>query len=228
MQLHSSATIRHKLIDGLVVILNLKSGSYYILDEVASVIWQAYIENACDEDVLSRLADVFDAEPARMKADFDSFKRNCIEKGFLVTTGSNPDIAQARFVRVTFPVWHAWCCIVRAAMSLRWRGFEVTYSDTAGLVVSCETKDVDHILSAALRAFLLAENFAPLRRAPKDCLPRSLALFRFLRNMGIPVEHCIGVDRYPFHAHAWVEYRGEVLLDADRRAQFTTLARIEA
>ena len=177
MQLHPSPAIRYQLIDGLVVILHLKGGSFYILDDVASVIWHACTENACDEAALRRLANAFEAEPERLKLDFDSFKHSCIEKGFLVTTGSNPDRAQARLARVTFPILHAWVCIVRTAISLRWRGFEATYSDCASLVGSCQPKGIDQFLPGALRAFLLAENFAPLKHAPNDCLPRSLALF---------------------------------------------------
>ena len=44
-----------------------------------------------------------------------------------------------------------------------------------------------------------------------DCLPRSLTLYLLLRRKGIPATLQIGVKRYPFGAHAWVECLGEVL-----------------
>ena len=50
------------------------------------------------------------------------------------------------------------------------------------------------------------------RRGP-DCLPRSLTLFVLLRRRGVPATLRIGVKRYPFGAHAWVECLGEVLDD---------------
>ena len=50
------------------------------------------------------------------------------------------------------------------------------------------------------------------RRGP-DCLPRSLTLYLLLRRRGIPATLHIGVKRYPFGAHAWVECMGEVLDD---------------
>ena len=51
------------------------------------------------------------------------------------------------------------------------------------------------------------------RRGP-DCLPRALAIFVLLRRRGVPATLRIGVKRYPFGAHAWVECRGEVLDDS--------------
>ena len=47
-----------------------------------------------------------------------------------------------------------------------------------------------------------------------DCLPRALAIFVLLRARGLPAKLCIGVKRYPFGAHAWVECLGEVLDDS--------------
>ena len=47
-----------------------------------------------------------------------------------------------------------------------------------------------------------------------DCLPRSLTLYLLLRRRGVPATLHIGVKRYPFGAHAWVECLGEVLDDA--------------
>jgi hypothetical protein len=46
------------------------------------------------------------------------------------------------------------------------------------------------------------------------CLERSLALFYFARRAGIPVTYHHGVQPQPFAAHAWVEYRGQVINDA--------------
>ena len=47
-----------------------------------------------------------------------------------------------------------------------------------------------------------------------DCLPRALAIFVLLRRQGVPARLCIGVKRYPFGAHAWVECLGDVLDDS--------------
>jgi hypothetical protein len=47
-----------------------------------------------------------------------------------------------------------------------------------------------------------------------DCLPRAMAVYILLRRRGVPATLRIGVKRYPFGAHAWVECLGEALDDA--------------
>ena len=47
-----------------------------------------------------------------------------------------------------------------------------------------------------------------------DCLPRSVAIYVLLRRQGVPVTLRIGVKRFPFAAHAWVECLGEVFDDS--------------
>ena len=59
-----------------------------------------------------------------------------------------------------------------------------------------------------------AENLFWFRDAPDDCLPRSLALFSFLRALGLPATHKIGGTRYPgLLMHAWVESSERALID---------------
>jgi hypothetical protein len=82
------------------------------------------------------------------------------------------------------------------------------------------------LLERAEKAFLLAENLFPLRGAPRDCLPRSLALFSFLNSIGIECVHNIGVIRTPFTAHAWVEVGGSPVLEQRHEPEFHRLARI--
>ncbi|MBA2301231.1 MAG: lasso peptide biosynthesis B2 protein [Acidobacteria bacterium] len=45
------------------------------------------------------------------------------------------------------------------------------------------------------------------------CLEQSLALYYLLRHQGVAIKYCHGVKSYPFEAHAWVEYQGEVIND---------------
>ena len=77
-----------------------------------------------------------------------------------------------------------------------------------------------------LKLFRTAEGCYPTRRAPMDCLPRSLALTRFLRTAGFPAEHVMGVALYPFEAHAWVELAGSALNEgATFLTRFTVIQR---
>jgi hypothetical protein len=57
------------------------------------------------------------------------------------------------------------------------------------------------------------------------CLEQSLVLYYLLRSQGIAVNYRQGVQPYPFQAHAWIEYRGEVVNDIPEHArQFTALS----
>ncbi len=80
-----------------------------------------------------------------------------------------------------------------------------------------------------MAVFLRAEHGFISRLGPRDCLPRSLALFSFLAGAGFAVTHVIGVQRYPFAAHAWVEHDGVKLLQvAGSETDFTPIALLSA
>jgi len=56
------------------------------------------------------------------------------------------------------------------------------------------------------------------------CLEQSLTLYYLLRRKGIAAKYCQGVQPFPFQAHAWVEYRGQVINDiAEHAEQFARL-----
>jgi hypothetical protein len=55
-----------------------------------------------------------------------------------------------------------------------------------------------------------------------QCLERSLVLYDYLRCRGISVQIRLGIQRYPFMAHAWVEYRGETINDVPEHVRIFT------
>jgi hypothetical protein len=55
-------------------------------------------------------------------------------------------------------------------------------------------------------------------RPRKDCLPKALTIYYLLRRQGVPVNFCLGVKKYPFSAHSWVEYQGETIDDREAKA----------
>jgi Transglutaminase-like superfamily len=63
-------------------------------------------------------------------------------------------------------------------------------------------------------------------RSRLDCLPKSVTLFLMLKTK-VPVDLCIGVKKFPFSGHAWVEHNGKVIGDNPRRVQaYTVLSRV--
>ena len=58
-----------------------------------------------------------------------------------------------------------------------------------------------------------------------DCLPKALTLFLLLKNKA-QVDFCLGVKKFPFAGHAWIEYRGMVIGDSPKRVRaYTVLSR---
>ena len=64
----------------------------------------------------------------------------------------------------------------------------------------------------AIEAVRTATRYYYRRRL--DCLPRAVAVYVLLRCRGVPATLRIGVKRFPFGAHAWVECLGEVIDDS--------------
>jgi len=61
------------------------------------------------------------------------------------------------------------------------------------------------------------------------CLEQSLALYVLLRRRGVPAELRLGVQVYPFYAHAWVELDGKpVNEDPERIQKFRALPEVVA
>jgi hypothetical protein len=64
-----------------------------------------------------------------------------------------------------------------------------------------------------IRWFSWAESLFPILRE-RDCLPRSFALYHYLRYNDVSACHVIGITPSPFAAHAWVEMAGLPILDS--------------
>lgn len=58
------------------------------------------------------------------------------------------------------------------------------------------------------------------------CLQRSATTACLLRRKGIPAQLVIGVERFPFYAHAWVEVDGRVVNDSPQvKKRYTVIER---
>lgn len=231
-----TAAIRDAEIEGLRVVLDLRSEQYHVLDDVATAMWEALTTAGSRSEAVDRLEQRFDVDRERLRSDLDRFTAGCEARGFLepADRAARPDRPERTGGRAARRRGSAWLAY-RAVLSLigtTWRlrrsGFRRTYEDCTRLPAATAPPD-PALASSAARAFLHAEEVFLARRAPDDCLTRSLALYRFLRGVGLPAEHVIGVRRVPFRAHAWVELAGEpVIDDSGRRLRFVPLARIAA
>jgi len=226
--------IRHVRVEDRVIIMDIRSESYFALDPTASHMWDELALGNGRDETLRSLEEKFSSDPSELAADFDEFVEKCIARGLLSreleqsleVPGAVPLTGRARGLFTL----RAWWSLLETKLSLSRRGFSGTYN--AALAMACpegvaRDDTAMELLSRALKAFARAENFFYLKRAPLDCLPRSLALFRFLRSVGLPAQHCIGVRPFPFSAHAWTECYGRVVHDDEsNRGRFTVIARI--
>lgn len=223
--------IRFEEIDGVIMFLDLRLGTYHAIESVAARMWDS-IQNLEERPaIIQSIQKNYPVESDQLEMDFDAFIEQLLKLGFLEKEKPELPIEARVTGRVGVKhllVMRAWSSLLTTVCSLSVRGFGKTYARYSTIpVVKSETETNRNLLTTALAAFNRAENFFHMKTAPKDCLPRSLALFRFLRAVGLPVEHCIGVKRFPFTAHAWVEHEGEVIYDyPGRLGEFTTLARI--
>jgi hypothetical protein len=97
-------------------------------------------------------------------------------------------------------------------LSLRARGWTGTVARIRSRVErrSTELEPSLGVVCAVERRVALAAAFYPGRAR---CLEQSLALYLLLRSRHVAVRYCQGVQFYPFEAHAWIEYHGQVVND---------------
>lgn len=213
----------------MAVILDLRAADYVILNRVATAMWKTILSGLSPRESIADLARQFDASVPDLERDLATFREACVARGFL-QAHPPPDNKRALSERNPAPptALKAWWSLVLTSYRLSRFGFGPTYGRYALLPSPGSSGEpLPERVAATERAFLRAENFFPLRSAPRDCLPRSLALYHFALSAGLPAEHLIGVRRLPFEAHAWVECAGRPLLDAPREiAAYSTLARL--
>lgn len=214
--LRPSDRIFFAFVDGIVVILDRTTDSYFALNERASTIWRALLKGEM----------VVDQETSDFIAD-------CHSRGLLVEMEAAPaKPAKSRPASIGLlacaGLWTllAIRSLQRSNRQLRRHGFSFAHTDhevrCAGLPATRPVADLDR----ALAAFYRAESVVPMPGAPDDCLPRSLALFAYLRSLCFPAEHLIGVRRYPsLTMHAWVEVDGYVVADREEAKEFVPIAR---
>jgi hypothetical protein len=103
------------------------------------------------------------------------------------------------------------------ALALRLRGYIWTRAFLLRRIPQTSNSSPKPALPTAqsvARMVSVAANYGPYRA---NCLKRSLATWWLLQRRGIAAELNIGVakDAGELNAHAWVEYMGSVLVEAD-------------
>ncbi|MGA8543789.1 MAG: lasso peptide biosynthesis B2 protein [Mycobacterium sp.] len=215
-----SPHVRVSEVDGLTLVMDLPTSAFYFLDEDATHMWRE-LRSANGSVVSAKEAlGGGDESSRRLAGMLDAFVATCMARGFLDADhlapahGVGPTPRPRRLPRRSLLTARAWLWMLRMGFALRREGFGSVYQTLGHSVGQAIASATSVDVKMARQAFLRAENFYVRRRAPNDCLPRSLSLYAYMRGLGLPVVHRIGARRFPaFRCHAWVEYDGEPILD---------------
>jgi len=195
-------------IDDVIFILDILTGEYHGLGPDQTRLWSVLFSKEG-----SGPANIGHSVPWE---DRDALVSSLQAKGWL-EEGSKLLRKPGITLRLS-PSIDAFYCLMRTALTLRSSSFHAAYSwakqCSAAPLLGQRQAMTAFQLEAAMEHFHCAERFWISRGAARDCLPRSLALFAYLRRCGLPAKHVIGVKRFPFAAHAWVEVEAKPLLAA--------------
>ena len=75
-----------RILDGEAVLLNLKSGVYFGLNEMGTKIWNNLVENPSLEHAYSRILREYEVEPEVAKRDLLRITAELLEKGLVSVT----------------------------------------------------------------------------------------------------------------------------------------------
>ena len=212
------------------VLLDLRSGKYFALNGVGSLLWEAIAAGASRGEALERLAERFPEVPTdRLGHDADALLAQLQAKGLLHSTDQKrgPSPAKNTMAPAGTPRTEGEGTAAQPGASLFW-----TLTAYLGLLVS----------DAVLKILGFSRFHAMVRRIPTRpavrsrpaaaqrivrsvdrasafyfkrawCLQRSAVTVALLRLAGLPARLVIGVRRVPFYAHAWAELDGRVAND---------------
>ena len=209
----------------------MRRGRYSLLDHTASLMWRALLRGDAEKLALE-LSNTHGLSVSRISQDLSRFSDQCLNAGWFAPAADViPRTVETPAAPLRKP-WSAHGLTVKALLSMiattvrlrsdLFSAIETSQRLAASVSLISPSRDPAALLKRALRAFLLAENVWSFKAAPDDCLPRSLAVYAYLRRLGLPVEHRIGVRAPPIEMHAWVEFEGRALFD-DRTFGYTPI-----
>ena len=78
-------------LEGEAVLLNLKNGQYYGMDENSFHMYKSLIASESVQAAYQVLSEEYEVEPSKLKSDLDRFLAHLLENGLLVYADDQPD-----------------------------------------------------------------------------------------------------------------------------------------
>ena len=219
------------LIDGEGVLLNQKTGKYLGLNAVGTRILEMIQEGLRTEQITEKLAELYQVDRATVRRDVEKFLEQAAKHDLLVlspamggariaedsSSGAAPvlskDIPQDGAKARRRLVLHAYFLLFIIDWRLKSHSFETVLqwlNDRSGGAKPSRDVGAARIAIQQVRdAIGRATKF--YYRTRRDCLPNAMLAYYLMKKRGVAVKFCIGVTKFPFKGHAWVEYEGKVV-----------------
>jgi hypothetical protein len=205
---------------------------YLTLNPVATAIWEGLQRGELPTLIVERIAETYGVPATEVRADVAAqlerwLGEQLVECGTAVSVPiaerTVPPLRGSRWAPAQIPSFATRLfTIAQIKRSLRRRRFEDTLAwirAEVGGVPASEDARIEQV-RALEYAVAMAGAFYPARA---KCLEQSLTLYLLARRQGIAVRYCQGMQLYPFQAHAWITYRGQVINDVPEHVKhFTT------
>lgn len=234
--------------EGVLRLLDFENSNFYGLDEIGSHMLSLVLEHG-EHRAASMVAVEFNVAISQARADVHDLVQSLEQKGLLVRPsaaasgrsrgwrrwlldpvlaildggrrlfGRRREVSPRRVRRLLRQAWLSLRLLGWSGSVQRWRctapAAQLTAAQAADVV-----DDVDRLVrQEAAHGFLM----------PAACKERALAAFHLLSAHGIPATLVVGVQHYPFLAHAWVTVAGRVITDdAEHCERFLAVAHYES
>jgi len=190
------------------ILLDLRAERYLGLDEVGTAVWDLIARSGECGITLPQVVEAIEAEFAAPRALLET------ELGSLLDRLRRDRVVQCvktdETSRPSRPPSTVRCSLtlLGAVLALRLLGLRRSLGLARRLSHHVRPAQVPtpEFMSQVVRRVDVAAAFFPGRAL---CLEQAFALHLLLRQVGVAARLRIGVQPYPFAAHAWVEYEGE-------------------
>lgn len=224
--------------DGLAQLLDFHRGQFYALDAVATLMVSLVLEKGVAEAV-REVVQIYDTTEAQVRSDLAGLLEDLVRRKLLVEAGENPpswreklgslaSCLTLRGLRIASSLWRRLLnpqrtpnpLTVQLLLGLSWLSFRLLgWSRTlslwqhwhwdGGAIGPDGRLEITQAVDGKVREAAASQLFFPV-----TCKERALVGYHLLRAFyGLPATLRVGLDRYPFQVHAWVECGGEILTD---------------
>lgn len=210
-----------------VVLMNKTTEQYLTLHETTARIWELVGDGLKPQAIVDRLCEEYEVPPKQAANDVGALLEAWLEQG-LIEAVVGRSVTNCHTADREAPSHHPECdggvlipsvfyCgvlllavkgmlkILGYTSTIHWIGVRVRSIPLTSPASLDEVKNVEWRVAMA----------GALYPGRARCLEQSLVLYYILRGQGVPATYQQGVQPHPFQAHAWIEYRGEIINDVE-------------